>query len=313
VSAELRTVSAPDPRDGEIYVMSDDLELAIDVALATRRPLLLRGEPGSGKSSLAPYVARTRSWRYYEHVITSRTQTTDLLWEFDAVRRLGDAQRRIRERLDDFRYVQPGALWWAMAPGSAARRGAATGVPDGRWIAADPNATINEGRSRDHAVVLIDEIDKADPDVPNGLLVPLGSIQFVVAETNATVEQEQPGGHLLVVITTNEERELPQALLRRCVVVTLPPPTRDRLVTIAQEHITRAYGEYTAADQAMAAALADELSAARREASERGLRAANTAEYLDAVHACRTLGVAIGSVKWARLRGFLLIKSQQPG
>jgi MoxR-like ATPase len=303
------SISGPDSRDGEIYVMSDDLELAIDVAHATRRPLLLRGEPGSGKSSLAPYVARRRNWRYYEHVITSRTQTTDLLWSFDAVRRLADAQRQIRDELDDFRYVQPGVLWWALAPSSAARRGA----PDGPATAADPFADINAERSADHAVVLIDEIDKADPDVPNSLLVPLGSTQFVVTETTTIVRQERSDGlRHLVIITTNEERELPQALLRRCVVVTLPAPTPEKLIAIAREHMLSTYGEFGEMDHRLATAMADELGAARREAADRALRTPSTAEYLDALHACRSLGIEVGGDKWARLRGFLLIKSQQP-
>ena len=72
--------------------MSGDIEFAVRVAEATGRPLLLRGEPGSGKSSLAAYIARQRDWRYYEHVVTSRTQARDLLWTFDSVRRLADAE-----------------------------------------------------------------------------------------------------------------------------------------------------------------------------------------------------------------------------
>jgi len=310
--------TGPDRRDGAIYVMSDDLDLAIEVAHATQRPLLLRGEPGSGKSSLAPYVARTLGWRYYEHVITSRTQTTDLLWSFDAVRRLADAQRRDADDLNDFKYVQPGVLWWALAPLSAARRGAGPGAELESWAATDPFAEINASRAADRAVVLIDEIDKADPDVPNSLLVPLGSAHFVVAETNTIVRPERSaapdGGHTrpLVIITTNEERELPQALLRRCVVVTLPPPTRERLIAIAEQHITATYGGWGDDDRRLASALVDELDAARREASDRALRAPSTAEYLDAVHACRTLTITVGSDRWERLRGFLLIKSQQP-
>jgi MoxR-like ATPase len=303
--------AGPDQHDGAIYVISDELELAVDVARATGRPLLLRGEPGSGKSSLAPYLARRDGWRFYQHVITSRTQTTDLLWSFDAVRRLADAQ--LRAGHDDVRYVRPGVLWWALAPESAARRGAGPEVDVSGWAAVDPAAEVNQNRSAGHAVVLIDEIDKADPDVPNSLLVPLGSARFTVTETNTEVRPETPDAQLLVIITTNEERELPQALLRRCVVVTVPPPSPERLLTIAEKHLKAVYGEFRPADQELAVALASEVVAARREAAERALRAPSTAEYLDAVYACRTLGVEVGSAKWARLRGYLLIKSQQPG
>jgi MoxR-like ATPase len=304
-----------DRRDGVDYVMSDELDLAVRVADATGRPLLLRGEPGSGKSSLAPHLASERGWRYYEHVVTSRTQTTDLLWSFDAVRRLADAQ--LRRDGEDFRYVRPGALWWAMAPQSAARGGAEPGTDLGGWAAKDPFAELNnaEGKSEYGAVVLIDEIDKADPDVPNSLLVPLGSAQFVVAETDTIVRREPgPDGAArhLVVITTNEERELPQALLRRCVVVTVPPPTKERLIAIAALHLRAAYGEVSQPDLDLAEALAGELLEAREKAGLLAMRMPSTAEYLDAVHACRALGVTVDSDEWTRLRGFLLLKSQQP-
>src|ERR1700687_2144457 len=84
-------LGAPDRRDGAVYVLDDQLRLAVDVALATGRPLLLRGEPGSGKSSLAAFLARNLGWRYYEHVVSSRTTAQDLLWSFDSMRRLADA------------------------------------------------------------------------------------------------------------------------------------------------------------------------------------------------------------------------------
>jgi len=204
-----RAVDAPDRRDGLVYVMSAEVELAVRVALATGRPLLLRGDPGSGKSSLAAFVARQREWRYYEHVVTSRTQARDLLWTFDSVRRLADAEAR--RDINDFNYVQPGVLWWAFARNSARCRGA----PAENAVSEPPeqSAETNAERSPDHAVVLIDEIDKADPDMPNGLLVPLGSSEFVVTDINTPVRTQPPRGDLdpresrhLVVITINEER-----------------------------------------------------------------------------------------------------------
>jgi len=304
---------APDPRDGLVYVMSDEIGLAVRVAEATGRPLLLRGEPGSGKSSLAAFIARQRQWRYYEHVVTSRTQARDLLWTFDSVRRLADAEvREHGEALNDYDYVEPGVLWWAFARGSAHRRGAPDGVSLARH-AAEPNARVNEGRSADHSVVLIDEIDKADPDMPNGLLVPLGSNEFTVTETATTI-RPSPGGQQIVVITTNEERALPQAFLRRCVVLWLQLPkdagaAADWLVTVAQAHHQ---GPYTTADEALARAIAHELIALRADAARQALRAPSTAEFLDAVRACSTLKISVGSDDWARLRDLILIKPQQP-
>lgn len=313
-----RIHEAPDPRDGRVYVMSDDIDLAVRVTLATGRPLLLRGDPGSGKSSLAAYIARERGWRYYEHVVTSRTQARDLLWTFDSVRRLADAQvRQGGAALNDYDYVEPGALWWAMARDSARRRGAPDGV-ELAGHAVEPDAPVNAARSGDHAVVLIDEIDKADPDMPNGLLVPLGSNEFVVSETRTLVGpgragQAASGGRRVVIITTNEERALPQAFLRRCVVLWLPYPDEDRLIRIAQAHLQAYEGEFTTADASLAESLAAQLTSLREAAAIQALRAPSTAEFLDALRACRSLGITVGSRDWERLRDLVLVKPQQPG
>jgi MoxR-like ATPase len=318
--ASLRVPDAPDRRDGLVYVTTSEIELAVEVALATGRPLLLRGEPGSGKSSLAAYVARDRDWRYYEHVVSSRTQARDLLWTFDTVRRLADAEAgRDGGQLNDADYVEPGALWWALDPGSAHRRGAP--ADDRRTKQAiEPNEKINSGRHGPGAVVLIDEIDKADPDLPNGLLVPLGSNQFVVTETRQRVPEETPDEQArpdqsphLIMITTNEERELPQAFLRRCVVIWLPHPDVGRLVTIARRHIA-AYGDtVTADDEKLARELADWVAEVRLDAQRQAIRPPSTAEYLDALRACRVLGIRPDSSQWAQLRELTLLKQQQPG
>ena len=109
---------AADRRDGRVYVYDEDIVLAVNVALTVKRPLLIRGASGSGKSSLAQNVARFFKWRYYEVVISSGTQARDLLWHFDTLRRLSDAQTKgegggVR---DDVYYVEPGPLWWAFDP-----------------------------------------------------------------------------------------------------------------------------------------------------------------------------------------------------
>ncbi|MEU5464278.1 MoxR family ATPase [Streptomyces althioticus] len=331
-AAEANVSDMPDRRDGLVYVMPPDLQLAVEVAKATGRPLLLRGNPGSGKSSLAPYVARRERWRYYEYVVTSQTRATDLLWTFDGVRRLADAQiaryaRRGQKEVDENIYVEPGPLWWAFAPKSAAEvvdrarsvRGSrsAGGVDGG-----DPrDERWNKDRDHDHAVVLIDEIDKADPDVPNGLLVPLASNGFTVTETGRRVDVEPPGrpqrhqpfSRHLVIITTNEERELPQAFLRRCVIASAPEPEAvEDLVKIAEAHLIARLRQAVPEDVALAHALAEELLEVRATASRDGIRPPSTAEYLDALWACRALKIDVGGDdgRWDKLRHLTLVKPQ---
>jgi MoxR-like ATPase len=310
----------PDHRDGRVYAITENLALAVDVALATGRPLLLRGEPGSGKSSLAAYVARQRGWRYYEHIVTSRTEARDLLWTFDAVRKLADAQNRSASELDNHEYVEPGVLWWAFAPRSALRRGR----PDdgsGATLAKDLQLPVHDGGrpSADHAVVLIDEIDKSEPDLPNNLLVPLGSHRFTVTDIRTPIRKEvqaKPGqsplGRYLIVVTTNEERPLPEAFLRRCVVAVAPRPDQERLVTIARMHLDTYDGGCSTSDLALANAIAADLLNARSHADREGLRAPSTAEFLDALRACRSLNITVDSPQWDQMRQLVMVKPGGP-
>lgn len=294
-----------DRRDGEAYVLPEKLKLAVEIAYATGRPLLLRGDPGSGKSSLASHIAWLNSARYYELVVTSRTQAQDLLWSFDTVRRLADAQ--LNRHIDDHAYVEPGVLWWAFARSSALTRGG-TGVEP----ALEPNAELNEQRSPSDVVVLIDEIDKADPDLPNGLLVPLGSGQFQVAETKTVVRVDDTETRHLIIVTTNEQRELPQAFLRRCVVVWLDHPDDEGLVAIARKHLESEEGGMTENDAELAWELAKAVVAVRKEKTREAVRAPSTAEFLDALRACRRLGITTSSEEWETLREMTLLKHKGP-
>jgi MoxR-like ATPase len=308
---ETQVPAAPDRRDGQVYVVHPDIRLAVNVALATGRPLLLRGDSGTGKSSLAAYLARKLNWRYYELVVSSRTQTQDLLWSYDAVRRLADAQAEAFKA--NFAYVEPGVLWWALAPVLARRRGLPEGGQPEAPPPAEPFGKLNEDRVAGRAVVLIDEIDKADPDVPNGILVALGSNEFTVTETGTTVQRENPEtGRLLIVITTNEERELPLAFLRRCVVTWLKPPDSQTLLRIIREHATQDGKPWKNADQRLADALIAELPAVTADAETRRMKVPSIAEFLDAFRACRGLGIDVGTPDWNRLTGLVLLKRQQP-
>jgi MoxR-like ATPase len=308
----------PDLRDGSVYRCTPDLVTALRVALVTGRPLLLFGSPGSGKSSIAAYVARNLDWRYYEHVVTARTEAQDLLWRFDLVRRLADANvRRLgrdqgpgeRDDIRDDEYVEPGVLWWALDPASARRRGSED-LPEDRW-AKDPYDEVNKARDDDGAVVLIDELDKADPDVPSGLLVPLGSLRFRITDTGAEVEASRSGGDVpkrLVVITTNEERDLPAPFVRRCITHRLKPPDADELVEIADRHLSAEGRDVSPAQKERIRALARRVEASRPEEPAPGEHVPSTAEFLDAVRAVLDLGDTLSAADWALVEQLTLTK-----
>ena len=226
---------ATDKSDEVVYVFKPSVRLAIEVALATGRPLLVRGAPGWGKSSLAKAASAYLRWDYLSHVISSRTQARDLLWEVDLILRLNDAEAEKLES-DWAPYIRPGVLWSAFNPGQAARQSA-------RY--AHGAATTTSRTPTPRSVVLLDEIDKADPDVPNNLLVPLGELKFDVPELDLTV-QVAPENAPLIIITTNEERDLPAAFLRRCVELRLPAVEGDDgngaqqralLIDIGEQHL----------------------------------------------------------------------------
>jgi MoxR-like ATPase len=285
--------SRRDGRDGTAYVWNDDLELAVNIAIATERPLLVRGPSGAGKSSFAASLAAAKKWRYYEQVVSSTTEAQHFLWRFETLQRLSDAQASaVRPPVH---YVSPGVLWWAFHPQSAQRRGDDSGTVE---PLADPNRLPAADDAR--AVVLIDEIDKADPDVPNNLLVPLGSLEFTVSDaSDLIVKATVPP---VVIITTNDERELPNAFTRRCVVVKLEPPNRQALLRIAEAHFGP---DRDGLFQKVAEAL-DRVATAKRS---QGLPVPSTAEYLDAIATCRDLGVAPGPhPTWAAVERAIFLK-----
>ena len=184
------------------YIATPDLMLAVNAALALERPLLIKGEPGTGKTLLAEEIARALARPLYQWHIKSTTKAQQGLYEYDAVSRLRDSQLGDAKVAAIANYIKRGVLWEAFA----------SDVP---------------------AVVLIDEIDKADIEFPNDLLRELDRMEFYVYETQQTIEARY---RPLVVITSNNEKELPDAFLRRCFFHYIRFPDRDTMERIVAVH-----------------------------------------------------------------------------
>ncbi|MFD9702450.1 AAA family ATPase [Lentzea sp. NPDC059081] len=276
-----------DSRAGDVYILTPEIETAVKVAVLTGRPLLLGGPPGCGKSSLASFLARKLGVSYHEFVATEDSRPSDLIWRLDAVRRLGDANTKSLSgrtgRDSTAPYIEPGPLWWALNPESARERGGSARLEENEQ-AAPPKRLTNHTPDRAGAVLLIDEIDKADAAFCNGLLVPLGSRQAFVGPLDITIEVPvgAPAWSPLTVITTNNERDLPEAFLRRCLVLRLPEPDGSRLVDIVVEH----FGPLPAALEQLVRDLAEEATQPHTG------RPVSTAEFLDLVKVLRHLDQA---------------------
>lgn len=267
------------------HVFDKNSIAAVNGALAAGRPLLVRGEPGVGKTQLAAAVAAKLERPLVAHTVNSRTESTDLLWKFDAVRRLAEAQlcaalgktadeAASRVRLHESKFVTPGPLWWGFNwAGALAHLKTSTNATPEEAAKSTPDSG---GQPKNGVVVLIDEIDKADTDVPNGLLEALGARQF----TPLGCPQVQAKGVMpLIVITTNEERVLPDAFVRRCLVLHMQPPHRADLIARGVAH----FGDD---HQTVLESAAEQLLADREQSTppRPGL-----AEYLDLVRAVLTL------------------------
>ena len=266
---------------------------AVNAALAARRPLLVRGEPGVGKTQLAEAVAVKLERAFYPFTVDARTESHDLLWRFDAVMRLAQAQlcaalnqdpESVERELAVQNFIHPGPLWWAFDSESARVASTAGDIPMGHQN--------NEEREKNGWVVLIDEIDKAESDVPNGLLEALGAGQFTPFgyEQPVTITGVPP----LIIITTNEERVLPDAFVRRCLVLPLELPRRDEaLIAYLKQRGQAHFGESTT--DAVLLEAARQLVADRKAAEQQQLRPLpGQAEYLDLVRA--VVGLAEGEV-----------------
>ena len=184
------------------YIATDDLSLSVNAAIALERPLLIKGEPGTGKTMLALEVAKSLDLPLIEWHIKSTTKAQQGLYEYDAVTRLRDSQLGDERVKDISNYIQKGKLWEAFT-------------------------------SEKQAVLLIDEIDKADIEFPNDLLQELDRMEFYVYETKETIKATT---RPIVIISSNNEKELPDAFLRRCFFHYISFPDRETMKEIIKVH-----------------------------------------------------------------------------
>ena len=184
------------------YVATDDLTIAVNASVTLERPLLIKGEPGTGKTELAKQVARGLGLQMIEWNIKSTTKAQQGLYEYDAVSRLRDSQLGEEKVHDVKHYIKKGKLWQAFEAG-------------------------------EKVVLLIDEIDKADIEFPNDLLQELDKMEFFVYETGETIVARQ---RPIVIITSNNEKELPDAFLRRCFFHYIRFPDEETLRKIVKVH-----------------------------------------------------------------------------
>lgn len=288
---------------------------AVNMALITGRPLLLRGEPGGGKSQLARAAAQALKRPFLSRVVNARLEPEDLLYRFDAVARLSEAQVRsgdpsARDHLKPSKFLLPEILWWAFNPVSAAAQFDEASALCGESVCRYDRECGAPLHVKSRPVILIDEIDKADSEVPNSLLEVFSLGGFQLPFGGGWVAGE-PDAAPLILITTNEDRELPAAFLRRCLVHQMDLPGDSGEMRTVLERRVRAHESLKALGAAVLDAAISLLQEDRAEALRRDLKPPGQAELLDLLHAVVGAPVEDQGALLQRLRSFAFRKHRE--
>jgi len=254
---------------------------ALETARVTQRPLLLRGEPGIGKSQLAHAAAWVLNKQLLYTVVNAETEAQDLLYHFDSIERLADAQARTVK--PHAAYMTPGIFWWAFDYQHAKDHNSKMSKHPAPVPETPEGWQANKG-----SVVLIDEIDKAPSELPNALLEVLGNQGFRLPYLEQTICAQEPPP--LVLISTNEERELPAAFVRRCLVLNFSLPSeQDEFIAFlaqrGQDHYADSIKMEKIKGQTIYQAVAALVYQDRQQAAQLGMPKPGQAEYLDTLKA----------------------------
>ena len=321
-SSTVQKISTGSALEEEHFIQHKHEESTLEALLAsclTGRPLLIVGEPGIGKSQVALAAAHLLQVPYYSYVIDERTDRDDVLFRYDAISRLGEAQmlgalqgcgvlqdnnqntkggaealkeikELLREDLDPAKFIFPGAMWWAFDPDGAEKVEREAVARLGLEYQDEHKSVFQrsyDGFKEDPtdcevgSVVLIDEIDKADISVPNGLLECLSERQFRVPQINKVVKLKNHKKPPLIIFTSNRERDLPPAFIRRCVVHNMNTMDEEAERKNFLMDRARAWFDASVIDDKTVGDCIDRLIASREKAGEKSLYKPGASEFLD--------------------------------
>ncbi|GAB2191027.1 MoxR family ATPase [Sessilibacter sp. MAH1] len=284
------------------YLLSPSQAGAIQAAFLSNRPLLVRGDPGLGKSQLAYAIASILNWGVVKAVVQYNTTVESLLYDVDHIERLhfANLQTQSNQDLSVIRFLKPGKIWQAIAPNSFDDLSSELNLPE--------NNKHKKPHDKEGTVLLIDEIDKADSSLPNALLDVLDTGEISCPYVNFAIKASQEKHPYMVVVTSNEERLLPMAFIRRCAILDLTLDDKSQLMAIFEAHKTRDE-KLNKLSEELAEQVADFIFEQRGK-NDKDYKP-GTSEFLDMLRALSQFDEGEREAKLTTLQQHLIVKNQQ--